>query len=114
MTTDDAAAAVLAALGLSAHGAASGVYNVVDDQPLRRTEYVAALAAALQVPMPVPATVQPDLPPELSVMLRSQRVTNQRLKDATGWHPTSPSAREGWPFVVGEWRWHAGETAAAV
>jgi hypothetical protein len=58
------------------------------------------------VPVPEPVTVQPDLPPELSVMLRSQRVTNRRLVDATGWHPAYPSAREGWPFVVGEWRRH--------
>ena len=39
VTTDDAASAVVAALD-----APSGVYNVVDDQPLPRAEYVAALA----------------------------------------------------------------------
>ena len=111
VTTDDAAAAVLAVLGFggAGDGAPSGIYNVVDDQPLRRTENVAALAAALHVPVPVPATVEPDLPPGLAVMLRSQRVTSRRLKDATGWQPIHPSAREGWPFVVGEWGWHTAE-----
>jgi nucleoside-diphosphate-sugar epimerase len=108
VTTDDAADAVLAVLGIGRGGAGgaapSGIYNVADDEPLRRTENVAALAAALDVPVPVPATVQPDLPAVFSVMLRSQRVSNRRLKDATGWRPTHPSAREGWPFVVGEWR----------
>jgi hypothetical protein len=32
----------------------------------------------------------------------SQRVTNRRFKEATGWCPTSPSVREGWAKVVGE------------
>ena len=47
VTTDDAASAVMAALD-----APSGVYNVVDDRPLPRGEYVDALADALGVPSP--------------------------------------------------------------
>ncbi len=47
VTTDDAASAVVAALD-----APSGVYNVVDDRPLPRGEYVDALADALGVPIP--------------------------------------------------------------
>ena len=42
MTTDDAASAVVAALD-----APSGVYNVADDRPLRRSELASALAEAL-------------------------------------------------------------------
>jgi 2-alkyl-3-oxoalkanoate reductase len=98
VTTDDAADAVVAALGA---GVPTGIYNVVDDEPLHRRDYVAALAVALGVPVPDPASANPELPPELGVMLRSQRVSNRRLRDASGWRPTSPSAREGWRFVVG-------------
>lgn len=96
VTTDDAASAVVAALG-----APSGVYNVADG-PVRRGEFVEALARALGVAAPEQPTVVPDLPPEQRMMLRSQRASSQRLTAATGWRPRFPSAREGWPFVVAE------------
>jgi len=98
ITTDDAATAVGAALR-----APSGIYNVVDDEPLSRAGNIAALAGALGVPTPVPPSTTPDLPPHLSAMLRSQRVSNARFKAATEWRPRFPSAREGWAHVVGEW-----------
>jgi len=82
ITTNDAATAVVAALR-----APSGVYNVVDDEPLSRAGNIAALAGALGVPTPVPPSTTPDLPPHLSAMLRSQRVSNARFKVATGWRP---------------------------
>lgn len=105
VTTDDAAAAVVAAAA-AALDVPSGVYNVVDDRPLRRAEYVDALAHALGVPTPTVRSVTPELPPAFSVMLRSQRVSNQRFKQVTGWQPQCPSAWEGWAFVIGEWRAH--------
>jgi len=95
---DDAAAAAVAALDVG-----SGVYNVVDDEPLSRAGNIAALAGALGVPTPVPPSATPDLPPHLSAMLRSQRVSNARFKAATGWRPRFPSAGEGWAHVVAEW-----------
>jgi nucleoside-diphosphate-sugar epimerase len=98
VTTDDAAAATVAALD-----APSGVYNVADDRPLRREEHVAALAAALGgAPLPPPVT--PDLPPDLSMMLRSQRISHELFTSVTGWHPRFPSAWEGWPFVLAAMR----------
>ena len=97
ITTDDAATAVVAALR-----APSGIYNVDDDEPLSRADNIAALAGALGVPTPVPPSATPDLPPHLSAMLRSQRVSNARFKAVTGWRPRFPSAREGWAHVVGE------------
>jgi hypothetical protein len=33
-------------------------------------------------------------------MTRSQRVSNRRFREASGWAPRRPSAREGWPEVV--------------
>ncbi|MGH3803500.1 MAG: NAD-dependent epimerase/dehydratase family protein, partial [Pseudonocardiaceae bacterium] len=101
ITTDDAAAAVVAALDVP-----RGVYNVVDDRPLPRAEYVDALAHALGVPTPTVRSVTPELPAAFSMMLRSQRVSNQRFKRVTGWQPQSPSAWEGWAFVIREWRAH--------
>jgi 2-alkyl-3-oxoalkanoate reductase len=101
VTTDDAAAAVVAAFG-----APSGVYNVAD-RPVRRGEFVDALARALGVPTAEPPTIVPDLPPEHRTMLRSLRASSDRLTEATGWRPRVASAREGWPFVVAELRRHA-------
>ena len=99
VTTDDAASAVVAALM-----APSGIYNVVDDRPLPRAEYVDALAHSLGVPTPTVRSVPLELPPEFSVMLRSLRVSNQRFKGISGWQPRFPSAWEGWPYVVAAWR----------
>ena len=101
ITTDDAASAVVAALD-----APSGVYNVVDDRPLPRAEYVDALARALAMPTPTVRSVTPELPPAFSMMVRSQRVSNTRFKQATGWQPQFASAWEGWAFVIAEWRAH--------
>lgn len=101
ITTDDAASAVVAALD-----APSGVYNVVDDQPLTRAEYVDALAEALDVPPPAVRSVDLEPSPGVAVVLRSQRVSNKRFEEVTGWRPRFPSARQGWPFVVGQWRDH--------
>jgi nucleoside-diphosphate-sugar epimerase len=98
VTTDDAASAVVAALG-----APGGVYNVAD-RPLRRSEHASALAEALGTdPLRLPSGTA-DLPQDLSMMLRSQRVSSQLLKTLTGWQPRFPSAWEGWRFVVAELR----------
>ena len=94
---DDAATAVVAALNIRA-----GVYNVVDDEPLRRREYFAALAEALGVP-------PPKLPPLWMVRLtgsvgetlaRSLRISNRKLRKESGWAPRYPSVREGYRAMV--------------
>jgi 2-alkyl-3-oxoalkanoate reductase len=51
MAHDDAATAVIAALGVR-----TGVYNIVDDEPLCRQEFLGSLATALGV-------ARPRLPP---------------------------------------------------
>ena len=97
ITTDDAATAVVAALG-----ADSGVYNVVDDEPLTRREHFDALAHALGVRAPrfAPAVARKVGGSKTELLARSQRVSNERFKKETGWAPGYPSAREGWPVVV--------------
>jgi len=97
ITTDDAAAAVVASLA-----APAGLYNVGDDEPVTRREYFATLAGALGVrpAFVAPAGITKLGGPKAALLTRSQRVSNRRFVDATGWQPTSPSVRQGWPVVV--------------
>lgn len=94
---DDAAAAVLAALVVPA-----GVYNVVDDEPLRRREYFDALAAALGVPPPrlMPRWMTPLFGSLGETLARSLRISNRKLRDASGWSPKYRSVREGFAAVA--------------
>jgi len=94
---DDAASAVVAALR-----AGPGAYNVSDDGPLPRREYVDVLAAAIGAPPPrfLPAWLT-RLGGSVSELLsRSLRISNRKLRLETGWAPSFPSVREGWPAVV--------------
>lgn len=96
---DDAASAVVAALG-----APAGIYNVVDDEPVTHRAYVDSLAAVLKAS-------PPRLPPPWATRLfgsvgpllaRSLRISNRKLKQVTGWQPKYVSVREGWSAVVAE------------
>jgi 2-alkyl-3-oxoalkanoate reductase len=107
---DDAAAAVTAALDVP-----PGIYNVTDDEPLRHRELADALAEALAVP-------HPRLPPAWTALLagsigrtlaRSLRVSNGKLRGATGWAPRYPSVREGFRAVVGAFPPGPGRSAPA-
>ena len=85
---DDAAAAVVAALE-----APSGVYDVVEDEPLPRREISRTLARVVgrkRLTKP-PAVGISKVGPHLTW---SQRVSNQRFRDATGWRPASRNGRE--------------------
>jgi nucleoside-diphosphate-sugar epimerase len=95
---EDAATAVAAALRPSI---AAGIYNVCDDEPLRRIEWTETLAKAAGVPMPKPmpqwlATFNGTM----KLLSRSQRMSNATLKRASGWAPRWRSAREGLPKAV--------------
>lgn len=94
---DDAATAVVAALGIPA-----GVYNVTDDEPVRRREFVDVLAHALGVPVPrfAPAWLARLGGSLGELMSRSLRISNRKLKEASGWSPSYPSVREGLPATV--------------
>jgi len=97
---DDAATAVVTALD-----APAGVYNVVDDEPLRRREYTDAFAAAFDLPrlriLPG-GMVRAVGGSGAKALTASQRVANKRFKDATGWAPAYPSAREGWVSIAAQ------------
>ena len=93
---DDAAAAVLAALAVP-----GGVYNVVDDEPLPRRAFYDSLAEVLGVPPPrmFPAWTKVLGGSLGRMMARSLRISNRKLRRASGWAPASPSVREGWRTV---------------
>ena len=90
----DAGDAVVAALR-----APSGTYNVVDDRPLSRTEAGEAVADALGVGRvhAVPKAVLALMPSAAKALDRSQRVSNRRFKEASGWSPAHPSISGAWP-----------------
>jgi nucleoside-diphosphate-sugar epimerase len=91
---DDTGSAVVAALK-----APAGTYNVTDETITRR-EQMDALARAVGVKHLVAAPEALTKVGPLSYIARSQRVSNKRFKDATGWRPRYPTVNEGWPAVV--------------
>jgi len=90
---DDAATAVIAALG-----ARAGIYNVADDEPLRRREFADTLAGLIDVPPPklLPWWVTRLMGSLGELMARSERISARKLREGTGWKPKYPSVREGW------------------
>jgi nucleoside-diphosphate-sugar epimerase len=89
----DAASAVLAGLD-----APAGIYNVVDDEPLTNKEYARAVGAAVgkRPWIHFPGRFASLVGKKSEVLTRSHRVSNAKFKEATGWSPRYPSAREGW------------------
>jgi nucleoside-diphosphate-sugar epimerase len=98
--TDDVASASIAALDATA-----GIYNVVEDDPVTRREYLDEFSEAFGVrrlrPMPT-WLVKLASGSAAAAVIRSWRVSNKKLRDATGWTPKFPSVREGWPAVAWE------------
>jgi len=98
---DDAATALIAALDR----APSGVYDVVDDEPLPRGEIVRALAAAVgrkRLFLPPRWLAGPMIGPAGDAFARSMRVSNRRFEEATGWRPTARNAREGFALLAAD------------
>jgi nucleoside-diphosphate-sugar epimerase len=98
--TDDVAGAAVAALD-----APAGLYNVVESDPATRREYLDAFSAAFGFrklrPMPT-WLVKLTAGSGAEAVIRSQRVSNKKLRDATGWSPRYSTVREGWPAVARE------------
>jgi 2-alkyl-3-oxoalkanoate reductase len=96
---DDAASAAVAALGVPA-----GIYNVVDDEPLRRADFARIVADGLGVPppKPQPAWMARMLGSLGELLSRSVRLSNRKFRAASEWAPRHPSLREGWPATLVE------------
>lgn len=94
---DDAASAVVTALG-----APSGVFNVVDDEPVTVEEFYAALADAFGFKRPrlTMRALGKLAGSKAGLFQRSQRVSNDRFETATSWRPRYPSVRDGWQQVA--------------
>lgn len=75
----------------------AGTYNVVDDRPLTKREYADALADAVHTKpwLRPPGRAALLLGDRLTSLTRSLRVSNNKIRAATGWSPHYPSAREG-------------------
>jgi nucleoside-diphosphate-sugar epimerase len=96
IAVEDAASAVVAALAGPA-----GVWNVTDDEPLTRRAFNRAVADALGVGAARgTGTTLLRLSGNTRFYLRSQRVSNRRFKEATGWVPRYPDAAAGWAAMV--------------
>ncbi len=91
----DAADATVAAIE---HGM-RGVYQVVDDEPARVSEWLPAVASALgaKPPRHLPRFVGRLLAGEVAVVMRSEMrgASNARAKAALGWRPEHPTWRGG-------------------
>jgi len=90
---DDAASAVVAALD-----APGGVYNVVEDRPLTNDGHASVLGGLVGRRLRRPPAWLAVGP--LRLQTRSLRVSNRRLRDATGWRPSYASLREGWSEIL--------------
>jgi nucleoside-diphosphate-sugar epimerase len=94
---DDAAAAAAAAVTLP-----SGIYNVVDDEPVTHKVFVESLADAMGVAHPKlpPRWVTPWLGSLGEMLARSVRISNRKLRAASDWAPEYPTVQQGWPAVL--------------
>ena len=86
---DDAAAAIASTLR-----APAGTYNVADTDPATNAEIDAALAAAVGV-----QALRPRAPQD-GPLARSQRVSNRRLREASGWAPRLRASTESWGRIA--------------
>ena len=94
----DAASALAAAAT-----APDGTYNVSDDEPVKAAVYTDILADLLDAPRPrrIPRlAARLVVGKAVTLLATSQRVSNRRFRETTGWEPTFPSVREGWRDVV--------------
>ena len=98
--TEDAASAVVGAL----QHAPSGIYDIVDDEPLENREMIAVLAKAVSrrrlLRMPTPILRWSLGAKAMELLARSQRVHNRCFKQATGWAPKVPTAQLGWEIIA--------------
>lgn len=99
---DDAASATVAAL----EDGEPGVYNVVDDEPARASEWIPRLAelAGAKPPMRVPVWLGRLLAGDVVVhmMTETRGASNEKAKWVLDWRPRWPSWREGFRHALGE------------
>ena len=94
---EDAGRAVVAALGVPA-----GVYNVVEDQPMRRGDLAEGLARLLGTRPPrfLPAWTSRLAGSVARTLARSERISNRKLRSLTDWAPRYPTTVDGLAAIV--------------
>jgi nucleoside-diphosphate-sugar epimerase len=92
LSHEDAATAVVAALA-----APGGIYEVCDDEPLTRSALGEVFARTIGVGAPKPIPRWLSFIGLFELMSRSLRLSNAKLRAATGWAPRWHSVREGVP-----------------
>lgn len=99
LAQDDAATAVVAALRVP-----SGIYNVAENDPMRRGEWVATLAhaAGCKAPRTLPRWLTQTAGGTMKLLSRSLRISNRKFREAAGWQPAWPRADLAWPTVLAE------------
>jgi nucleoside-diphosphate-sugar epimerase len=102
--SDDAAGAYVAA----AEQPTSGVWHIVDNEPVQVGAFLRDFAARLSAPAPrnVPKWLAKWLTDEKSLeyFTRSTRTTNAKFRRDFGWSPRYPTYREGLDQIVAEWK----------
>jgi len=96
---DDAALAVVDGLAR----APSGIYDVVDDEPLQRRELASVLAQTVRrrwLFRPPILLFRLLAGKNVMFLTRSQRVSNRKFKAETGWYPMVPTARAGFNLLT--------------
>ena len=86
---------------MTALNLASGIYNVVDNEPMTHRQFGEVLAAIVGVPMPKtpPQWLVPLTGSVGETMARSLRISNAKLRQMGGWAPQHATSREGWAAV---------------
>jgi nucleoside-diphosphate-sugar epimerase len=94
---DDAATAVIAALNLP-----SGIYNVVEEEPLRRRDLANGIAELLHVDPPrfLPSWMATVGGSVARTLARSLRISNRKFREASGWIPRYPTPLHGLAAVL--------------
>ncbi|MGD9723031.1 MAG: NAD-dependent epimerase/dehydratase family protein [Pirellulales bacterium] len=101
--TDDAASAFV----IAARAGRTGLWHVVDDEPVQAREMLGALAARLGAlpPRRIPKWLARILAGGEAVdfMTQSMRTSNARFRADFGWTPKYPTYREGIEQIVTAW-----------
>ena len=101
---DDAASAFVTA----AEASRSGLWHVVDNEPVNAADYLRYFAKRLGAlpPRKVPVWLARLLAGSAAVdfLTTSTRTSNERFRKDVGWNPRFPSYREGLDEVLASWR----------
>lgn len=97
---DDAVQATVAAIECGGRG----IYNIVDDEPARVSEWLPALSAAVgaRPPRHLPAWLGQLLAGDaaLAVMTEARGAANAKAKRELAWQPQHPTWRRGFPELL--------------